>query len=104
MKHAVIGKIEVKPGVREEVLRAVLAHRDRSLRDAPGTLQLEVLVPNDDANKILLFELYADTQAFEAHFYRGESIAQAKKEVGHLMTSLTGVHSRLGSELAAGGA
>jgi quinol monooxygenase YgiN len=67
-------------------------------------LQFEVLVPNDDANKILLFELYADTQAFEAHFYRGASIAQTKKEVGHLMASLTGIHSKLGIEVASGGA
>jgi len=104
MKHAVIGTIEVKPGTREEVLRAMLAHRERSLRDEPGTLQFEVLVPNDDANKILLFELYVDTQAFEAHFYRGESIAQMKKEVGHLMASGTGIHSKLGIELAASGA
>jgi quinol monooxygenase YgiN len=104
VKHAVIGTIEVKPGTREEVLRAVLAHRERSLRDEPGTLQFEVLVTNDDANKILLFELYADTQAFEAHFYHGESVAQAKKEAGHLMLSITGIHSRLGSELAGSGA
>src|SRR6267154_846096 len=104
MKHAVIGTIEVKPGTREEVLQAMLAHRKRSLRDEPGTLQFEVLVPNDDANKILLFELYVDTQAFEAHFYRGESIAQMKKDVGHLMASGTGIHSKLGIELAASGA
>ena len=100
MKHAVIGTIEVKPGTREEVLRAVLAHRERSLRDEPGTVQFEVLVPNDEANKILLFELYADTAAFEEHYYRGASIAQAKREVGHLMVSLTAVHSKLGVELA----
>jgi quinol monooxygenase YgiN len=104
VKHAVIGTIEAKPGTRDEVLRAVLAHRERSLRDEPGTLQFEVLVPNDDTIKILLFELYADTQAFEAHFFRGESIAQTKKEVGHLMSSVTGVHSKLGSEVVAGGA
>jgi quinol monooxygenase YgiN len=67
-------------------------------------LQFEVLVPNDDANTILPFELYSDTQAFEAHFYRGESIAQVKKEVGHLMVSVTGVHSKLGAELAYSGA
>ena len=104
MKHAVIGTIEVRPGTRGDVLRAVLAHRERSLRDEPGTLQFEVLVPNDDANKILLFELYTDTAAFEAHFYHGASIARAKKEVGHLMVSLTGVHSKLGVELARGDA
>jgi len=102
MKHAVIGTIAVKPGSRDEVLRAVLAHRERSLRDEPGTLQFEVLVPDDDANKILLFEVYADTQAFESHFHHGESIAQTKKEVGHLMTSVTGIHSKLGVELIGG--
>jgi quinol monooxygenase YgiN len=99
MKHAVIGRLQVKPGSRPEVLRALLAHRERSLRDEPGTLQFEILVPNDDPNTILLFELYADTAAFEAHFLHGASIAQAKKEAGHLMLSLTGTHSKLGTEL-----
>ncbi|HEX2541160.1 MAG TPA: putative quinol monooxygenase [Caldimonas sp.] len=98
MKHAVIGTLEVKPGTRDEVLRAVLAHRERSLRDEPGTLQFEVLIPNKDENKILLFELYTDTAAFEAHFHHGASMAQAKKEIGHLMVSLTGVHSTLAVE------
>jgi quinol monooxygenase YgiN len=104
MKHAVIATIQVKSGSRFEVLRAVLAHRERSLRDEPGTLQFEVLVPNDEPDKILLFELYADTAAFEAHFFRGASIAQAKKEAGHLMLSLTGTHSRLGAEFVASAA
>ena len=36
MKHAVIGTVEVRPGTRDEVLRAVLAHRERSLREEPG--------------------------------------------------------------------
>jgi quinol monooxygenase YgiN len=103
MKHAVIGTMEVKPGTREEVLRAVLAHRERSLRDEPGTLQFEVLVPNDDDNKILLFELYADTEAFEAHFYRGASVAQTKREIGHLIVSLAGVHSKLAAEVVTSG-
>ncbi|MCW5657828.1 MAG: antibiotic biosynthesis monooxygenase [Burkholderiaceae bacterium] len=100
MKHAVIGVIQVKPGTRPEVLSAVLAHRERSLRDEPGTLQFEVLVPNDEPDKILLFELYSDTAAFEAHFFHGASTAQAKKEAGHLMVSLTGTHCKLGIEVS----
>ena len=102
MKHAVIGTLEVQPGTRDEVLRAMLAHRERSLRDEPGTLQFEVLVPNDEADKIFSFELYADIAAFEAHFRHGASFAQAKREVGHLMVSLSGIHSKLGVELAHG--
>ena len=98
MKHAVIGTIDVKPGARSEVLRAVLAHRERSLKDEQGTLQFEVLVPNDDPNKLLLFELYADTPAFVAHM-KGASMAKITEEVGHLVVSLSGVQSKLGSEL-----
>jgi quinol monooxygenase YgiN len=100
MKHAVIGAIKVRPGARKEVLRSLLAHRERSLRDEPGTLGFEVLVPNDEADTILLFELYTDRLAFEAHFFHGASILQVKSEVGHLIESLTGTHCMLGSEVS----
>ena len=99
MKHAVIGTIEINPGARDEVLRAVLAHRERSLRDEPGTIQFEVLVPNEDPNKLHLFELYADTPAFIAHM-KGKSMAQVTQEVGRLVVSLTGIQTKLGTELA----
>jgi quinol monooxygenase YgiN len=99
MKHAVIGTIEIKPGSRDEALRAVLAHRDRSLRDEPGTLQFEVLVPNDDPNKIHLFEVYADTAAFVAHM-KGASMAKVNQDAGHLLVLLTGIQSKLGAEVA----
>ena len=99
MKHAVIGTIEVRAGSRQEVLRAVLAHRERSLRDESGTLQFEVLVPNDEPDKLHLFELYADTPAFVAHM-KGTSMAEVTQEIGHLVLSLTGIQSRLGTEQA----
>jgi (4S)-4-hydroxy-5-phosphonooxypentane-2,3-dione isomerase len=100
MKHAVLGTIEVKPGTRDQALPAVLAHRERSLRDEPGTLQFEVLVPNDDPNKIHLFEVYADTAAFSAHM-KGASMAAVSQEAGHLLVSLTGIQSKLATELSA---
>ena len=99
MKHAVIGTIELKAGARDEVLRAVLAHRERSLRDEPGTLQFEVLVPDDAPDKLHLFELYADKAAFVAHM-KGPSMARATQEIGHLVVSLGGIQTRLGTELA----
>ena len=47
-KLAIIATIQVQPGTRESVLSTLLAHRDRCLRDEPGTLQFEVLVPKED--------------------------------------------------------
>jgi quinol monooxygenase YgiN len=100
MKHAVLGAIEVKPGTRDQALPAILAHRERSLTTEPGTLQFEVLVPNDEPNKIHLFEVYADTAAFVAHM-KGASMAKVNQEAGHLLVSLTGIQSRLATELNA---
>ena len=95
MNHAVVGTIEGKPGTRGEALRAVLAHRERSLRDEPGTLQFEVLVPDAEPNKLLLFELYENTAAFMAHM-KGASMDMVNKDAGHILVSRTGIQSKLG--------
>jgi (4S)-4-hydroxy-5-phosphonooxypentane-2,3-dione isomerase len=42
-KLAIIATIEVSPGRREEFLPFLMAHRARSLKDEPGTLQFDVV-------------------------------------------------------------
>ena len=98
-KLAVIGTIEVQPGTRTEVLRAVLAHRDRCLRDEPGTLQFEVLVPSEDSTKLMPYELYADDIAFSVHM-RGASMAKVTEEVGAKVAGLTGIRCTPGAEFS----
>jgi quinol monooxygenase YgiN len=98
-KLAVIGTIEVQPGARAEVLRAVLAHRDRCLKDEPGTLQFEVLVPSEDSAKLMLYELYADNAAFSAHMH-GTSMAKVREEVGAKVVGLTGIRCTPGTEFS----
>lgn len=99
-QHATIGTIEVQQGARDEVLRAVLAHRERSLKDEPGTLQFEVLVPQDDPNKLMLYEVYIDTAAFMLHM-KGASMAKVQAEVGSKVTGLTGVQCTPGLDYLA---
>ena len=98
-KLAVIGTIEVQPGTREEVLRALLAHRERSLSEEPGTFQFEVLVPSAEASKIMLYELYADGAAFSVHM-KGASMAKVREEVGAKVVSLTAIECTPGTELS----
>ena len=74
-KLAIIATIEVAPGSRDQLVPFLVAHRDRCLRDEPGTLQFEVLIPRDDPDKIMIYEVYADEVAFEVH-YNGPSIRQ----------------------------
>ena len=89
-KLAVIGTIEVREGTRGDVVRAVLAHRERSLKEEPGTLQFEVLVPSAEPTKIMLYELYVDGAAFAAHM-KGSSMARVTEEIGSKVVSLAGI-------------
>jgi len=74
--------IEIAPGRRDQVVRSLLAHKAR-LREEPGTLQFEVLLPKDDDTKILTYELYRDAAAFEMHV-NGRSLAQLREEIAEM--------------------
>jgi quinol monooxygenase YgiN len=60
-------------------LPLLMAHRAHCLSDEPGTLQFEVLVPRDDKGKVLLYEVYQDDAAFEAH-WNGASMTRIRQE------------------------
>lgn len=48
----------------------------------------------------MLYELYADSAAFSAHF-KGTSMAQVRAEVGSKVLSLTGIQCTPGAEFDA---
>ncbi|MGX1346737.1 quinol monooxygenase YgiN [Bradyrhizobium elkanii] len=78
-KLALIATVEVAPEKRDQALSLLSAHGARSLRDEPGTLNFEILVPREDAAKLLIYEVYQDDAAFEAH-RNARSIAQFREE------------------------
>ncbi|WP_409410969.1 antibiotic biosynthesis monooxygenase family protein [Bradyrhizobium jicamae] len=55
------------------------AHGARSLKDEPGTLKFDILVPREDASKLLIHEVYQDDAALAAH-RNAPSIAQFRAE------------------------
>jgi (4S)-4-hydroxy-5-phosphonooxypentane-2,3-dione isomerase len=78
-KLALIATIEVVEGQRDRLLPLLRAHGARSLKDEPGTLQFEVLVPREDDTKLFVYEVYRDDAAFEEH-RNAVSIARFRKE------------------------
>jgi quinol monooxygenase YgiN len=86
-KLVIIGTIEVAPGKREQVLVALAAHKARCLRDEPGSLEFEILTPNEDETKVLLYEVYQDDVAFEVH-RNGPSITRFREETAGIVTGL----------------
>ena len=86
-KLAIVATIEVTPGRREEFLPLLMAHKARCLKDEPGTLQFEVLVPHDENSKLLLYQVYQDDAAFETHF-NGPSIKRLREEAAGMAADI----------------
>ncbi|WP_050628185.1 putative quinol monooxygenase [Bradyrhizobium viridifuturi] len=87
-KLALIATVEVAPEKRDQVQSLLSAHGARSLRDEPGTLHFDILVPREDAAKLLIYEVYQDDAAFEAH-RNARSIAQFREESAALGVKIT---------------
>lgn len=79
-KLALVVTFEVKPGEMEAALEAITAHAARSLSSEPGTLRFDVLVPVNEEDKFILYEMYADEAAFEVH-RNGASMAIVQKDL-----------------------
>jgi autoinducer 2-degrading protein len=88
-KFANVVTIEVAPGRRDEVVALLLAHKAR-LKDEPGTLQFEVLLPKDADTNVRVYEMYRDAAAFEVHL-NGPSLARWKEETAGMVVKLLGV-------------
>jgi (4S)-4-hydroxy-5-phosphonooxypentane-2,3-dione isomerase len=64
---SLVAQMEVRPGRREEFLAGMAANAEASVRDEPGCLRFDLCSVDGDENRFLLYELYADAEAFAAH-------------------------------------
>jgi autoinducer 2-degrading protein len=76
---AIVGTIDIVPGYNDQFLALLMAHKARCLKDEPGTLQLEILLPREDDTEVLVCEVYRDDAAFDAH-RSGSSFARWREE------------------------
>ena len=66
MSFVLTVSIRIKPENVDAFLEGALANA-RSARKEPGCRQFEVLVDPQERTKVMLFEVYDDDKAFEAH-------------------------------------
>lgn len=57
----------IAPGAMARFLPLMLENASLSLRDEPGCRQFDVLTAADDPDRIVLYQIYDDAQAFDAH-------------------------------------
>lgn len=89
-KLAIVATIEVTPGRRGELLPLLAAHRARCLKEEPGTVQFDVLLPHDGDTKVVIYEVYRDEAALDAHM-NGSSLARLRKETAGMMAGVSGI-------------
>jgi len=60
-------QLEVRPEDRDEFLAAITTNAQASVRDEPGCHRFDVSAVEGDDTRFVLYELYDDAAAFEAH-------------------------------------
>ena len=93
-KLAIVATIKTAPGKRDEYLKHLRAHAERCRATEPGTLQFEILVPQKEEDTLMLYEVYASPEAFQAH-WEGQSMKQVRRDSEGLQISLSGVRCDL---------
>lgn len=93
-KLAIIGTMKLVPGTREEFVRHLAQHRLRCLAGEPDTHVFEILLPKDDPDTVLLYEVYTDQAGFDAHL-SGASIEIMRRDTPGMLLSLTGIKCEL---------
>jgi len=78
----------LKPGSKAEFRRAIDANAKASCRSEPGCRQFDVVEPRDDPDRIILYEIYDDRAAFEAHL-KTPHLATFEAASNHLVTKKT---------------
>ena len=64
---ALVDEINIKPGHKEEFMASMLGDARGSNNDEPGCLQFNVIQDSNDINKVWVYEVYIDEDAFKAH-------------------------------------
>ena len=62
-----IVEVMTEPGQRDSYLAEAQAHRKNVLSNEPKCERYDIYVPEDDENKVFLYEAYADMAAVEHH-------------------------------------
>ena len=93
-KLAIIGTVRAMPGRRNDLLPLLTAHRDRCLKDEPGTLQFEIFAARENETDVLLYELYRDDAAFESH-RTGASFTRWRAETVEMVATIFGTRNTL---------
>ena len=95
MSFVLLVNIRIKPDNVERFMKGV-GENARAARKEPGCRQFDVLVDPKDKAKVVLFEVYDDEKAFEAH----QATAHFKKYLAEAVPLLASRERQILSKVA----
>ncbi len=66
-KVALVVELGLEPGQRDRFLDRARGHAETCLKEEPGCLRFDILVPEEPGDKVYLYEVYADYAAVDSH-------------------------------------
>jgi len=84
-------EVEVRPEDRDEFLAAMTTNAAASVRDEPGCHRFDVTAVEGDDRRFVLYELYDDAAAFEAH-KRAPHFAAWRRVADRVLVSQLNTH------------
>ena len=64
---ALVVEITTQPGQRDAFLARLRQHRENVLANEPGCARFEILLAEENAEGLVLYELYRDEEALKEH-------------------------------------
>ena len=65
--YVVMVEFRLQAGTSERFRRLIVENARASVRDEPGCQQFDVVIPQGDADRVVLYEIYDDAAAFDVH-------------------------------------
>ncbi|MBZ0228160.1 MAG: antibiotic biosynthesis monooxygenase [Bauldia sp.] len=84
--YAILVDFRLRPGMLAAFRRLVDSNARHSVRDEDGCRRFDVLEPHGEENRVLLYEIYTDRAAFDAHV-KSEHFARFDAESSALVAA-----------------
>lgn len=93
-KIACITTLQAASGKREELAEYIRRQVPLFLKSEPGTLRLDILIPHDDPDCVVVWDVYASAEALETH-RNGETLKAFLIGAAGLLSKMSGVRHTL---------
>ncbi len=65
--YIIVAAIQIKEGFKEQYINGITENARGAVNDEPGCMRFDVIQDASDSNRIWVYEVYRDEEAFQAH-------------------------------------